>query len=89
MFKQCDRVIQLFIFAGIQKSHAPILNKVDNLFDGFRPGIQLSKISSFELQPFGWLMIKPFSQLSARGNLLDPQALKAVFTHPAWPKAVH
>jgi len=89
IFKQSDSVIQLFIFAGIQKGHAPILNKVDNLVDGFRPGIQLSKISSFELQPFAWLMIKPFAQLSARGNILDPQALKTVLTHPAWPKTVH
>jgi len=82
-------MIILFIFTGIKKSHASILNQIDNPCNALRPGIKFSKISTFKLQPFVRLMIKPFSQLSARGNILDPHTLKIVFTHPAWPKTVH
>ena len=82
-------MIALIVFAGIKKSYFPILDQLDNFFDEFRAFIQFRKISSFELQPFLWLMVIPLPQLSARSSLFNPHTLKIVLAHTSRPKTIH
>ena len=82
-------MIDFSVFAGIKKSYFPILDQHDNLFDEFRAFIQFRKISSFELQPFLWLMVIPLQQLCTRSSLFDPHTLKIVLAHTSRPKTIY
>lgn len=70
IFLQNNRIV---VFCPIEQRYFPFQALVSEQRKSVLILAQLGLIPFFELRPFAWVVSKPFSKLSRRGDIFEPQ----------------
>jgi hypothetical protein len=90
IFCKCRRLIVLYVARRVEQRDRAACAHGKDLCYRIRIAVELDRVANTELLPAVGTMIKPFAQVRAWGNVLEPNHItEPLLADPAWPNAVY